>query len=133
VADAVIKAHLLIERLALGIRGKRQEHLRHIHNLSLVEGKLRHDPVSDITPRHPVDVLLLIPPPHLLKLQYTLKLAPVYRQRKGNIFILDTQEELEFLDTSRALLVFIEHSSCAMLYGASCISVILRFAGTVVV
>ena len=30
--------------------------------------KLRHDPIANVAPRYAVDVLLLIPPPHLLKL-----------------------------------------------------------------
>ena len=42
--------------------------------LSFREGKLRHDPIPHVTPRHPIDVLLL-PPFALLKCQSTLKSA----------------------------------------------------------
>jgi len=40
----------------------------------------------------------------------------VYRQRKGNVLVLDPQKELERLDASGALLIFVEHAGSTMLY-----------------
>ena len=40
----------------------------------------------------------------------------MYRQRKGNILVLDPQEELERLDTPGALFVLVEHACRSMFY-----------------
>jgi len=38
----------------------------------------------------------------------------MYRQKKGNILILNPQEELERLNTARTLFVCVEHAGCAI-------------------
>ena len=107
---------LLIQRLTLRIRCKGQENRRHVYNLGCREDELRHDPIADVASRHAVPVPLLLPPPDLLKCQYSLQSLPVYGQRKGNVLVLDLQEALERLDTACALLVLVGCARTTMFY-----------------
>jgi hypothetical protein len=60
-----------------------------VHNLSLIKWELCHDSISNVAPRYAVDVLLLIPPPHLLQLSHSMKSMSVNKQRKENILDFD--------------------------------------------
>jgi hypothetical protein len=80
--------HLLIECLAFRIRRKREEHLSHVHDLRLIQGKLTHDPIADVAPRDAVHIILIIPPAYLLYLQDTLESLPVYGERKRHVSVM---------------------------------------------
>src|SRR5262249_4381876 len=68
----------------------------------------------DIASGHPIHIILITPPAHLLFLQHTLEFTPIDRQRKMHILSLDRKPKAERGHPACALLIFVQDPRGAM-------------------